>query len=133
MLGPYELPSNRLSREMYDNLVMPWEVHPPVTAFPRSHHTRREWNRGGRLDDGETDFFDGSEGESLRGLGNSLGTASMVTQWRNANPGLVGTENDCVESTIRNIARAMDLKDDDMDKPTLRLGSATSLLLFRRA
>jgi hypothetical protein len=131
MLAPYESPSNRLSRNMYDELTMPWDLSPPVVAFSPEQHERREWNRNGVLSEGEADFFGGSEVSTLKELGESLGTSSMVTRWRDANPTLVGTEDDCVEVTMKRIALALGADDSKMAK--LKTGGATSVLAFRRA
>jgi hypothetical protein len=117
---------------MYDNLTMPWEVEPSVTAFPREGFTRYEWNRNGILKDGEADFFGGSTEVTLDELRNKLGTASMVTRWREANSGIAGTERDCVEVTMKEIASAMGLSGVETGKLKLKIGSATTLLIFTR-
>ena len=131
ILGPFEGPPVKLSRNMYENLTMPWDVLQPIVAFPRTSYTRLEWNRSGKLEDGETDFFGGGDDMSLKELGEALGTASMVTEWRKANPDLAGTERDCVKMTIARMVKAMG-GNGDGDELRLRAGSATTLLLFRR-
>jgi trans-aconitate 3-methyltransferase len=60
VLGPYETHSNRLSRNMYDQLIMPWDT--ATTGFSPKHSKRLEWNRNGKLEVDEVDFFGGSEG-----------------------------------------------------------------------
>lgn len=142
LLAPYELPPNRISRDMYDNLILPWQVDHETTngekslveAFPESDFVRLEWDRDGILSDGE-DFFLASNSENrgettLNDLGAGLGTASMVTRWREANPELVGTERDCVREMCAEIRRVMGVGDDK--NPTLRVGSSVVLLLFKR-
>ena len=132
MLGPFELPSNHLSRTMYDTLPMPWSLDPPVKEFPPADFMRKEWNRDGKLESGAAEFFE-SEGErSLEELANSLDTASMVTRWREAYPGLARTDKDCVAMTMRRIADAMGADKDDLAGIRLKLGSATALLLFNK-
>ncbi|KAH8657868.1 S-adenosyl-L-methionine-dependent methyltransferase [Xylariales sp. PMI_506] len=131
ILGPYELPQNRLSRNMYDDLVMPW-FDQPTPEFPESSFVRREWNRDGKLEPGETDFFGGSSEISLQQLAESLQTASMVTRWREANPELTGTDQDCVTVGIRAVASAMGLGEGDFDQGRIKVGSSTVLLLFKR-
>jgi hypothetical protein len=74
VLAPFELPPNRLSRDMYDNLPLPWNVTPPVTAFSESDFVRYEWDCNGN------EFFGQSEEVSLDDLGRTLPTASMVTR-----------------------------------------------------
>jgi hypothetical protein len=131
ILGPYELPSVKISREMYDNLTMPWDLEYPLKVFPQSSYVRSEWNRNGKLEANESDFFHKSE-ISLRALGESLGTASMVTEWRKANPEAIRAGNDCVEMTVRKVAAALGSPNGDIDDLRLRAGSATTLLMFRR-
>lgn len=117
---------------MYDNLTMPWEIEITNAAFPRGGFVRYEWNRNGIIEEGESDFFGGSQEITLDELRGSLGTASMVTQWREANPGIAGTEDDCVELTIQKIAQAMGFGGVDAGTQKLQIGRATTLMMFTR-
>ncbi|PWY78018.1 S-adenosyl-L-methionine-dependent methyltransferase, partial [Aspergillus sclerotioniger CBS 115572] len=126
-LGPYELPPNRISRDMYDNLPLPWDVEPAVSAFPQTDFVRHEWDRDGVLTNGEDFFFDGGE-DTVQELEKGFDTASMVTRWREDNPHLVGTEEDCVRVAMREVREASGLKADEK----LRTGSSTVLLFFKR-
>ncbi|KAL1983787.1 hypothetical protein VTN96DRAFT_9873 [Rasamsonia emersonii] len=126
-LEPYMLPPNRLTRDMYDHLPLPWNVDPPVPAFPESEFVRHEWNRDGVLTDGE-DFFCGSREVSLEVLERVLGTGSMVTRWRDAHPELAHTDEDCVVKTIRRVREALGPESGDK----IRAGVATVILLFKR-
>ncbi|KAF2670978.1 S-adenosyl-L-methionine-dependent methyltransferase [Microthyrium microscopicum] len=130
ILGEHELESNKLSRNMYDKLTLPWQVDVP--EFPQETFQRHEWNRDGKLDVGETYFFGGSEYDTLEKLAQSLGTASMVTRWRTANAHSAGTDADCVTLTMANIAKAMGNDSEDFGKTKIRTGSSTTLLLFTR-
>ncbi|KAF3762337.1 hypothetical protein M406DRAFT_72349 [Cryphonectria parasitica EP155] len=129
ILGPFEGPALHLSRTMYDTLPLPWSIEPPVAAFSAGNFVRKEWNRGGKLEDGAVDFFAGGREQSLDELAQGLDTASMVTRWRQAHPDCVGTEEDCVRVTVRRIAEVVGKDQADI---RLKLGSATALLLFRR-
>jgi trans-aconitate 3-methyltransferase len=131
-LGPFESAGVKLSRNMYDSLDMPWNVKPPVVEFSEKNHLRHEWNRNGKLLPGEDDFFDGTTQHTLNELTDMLGSTSMVTNWRKANPSLVGTDQDCVEVTVKKIAKALGDEDGDRDKMSFRTGCALSLLLFSR-
>jgi hypothetical protein len=132
ILGPYELSGNNISRKMYANLVMPWSINPPISAFPESSFVRREWNRDGKLGLGEDDFFGGASETTLEQLEQSLGTASMVTRWREAHPHLVGTESDCVLLTMKAVATAMGRSESKFGEVKIKVGSSTTLLLFQR-
>lgn len=127
---------------MYDDLVLPWQAtDPTMTAkgnlgevFPESDFVRLEWDRNGTLSDG-SDFFLSSNSEkkgetTLNDLAGGLGTASMVTRWREANPELVGTDRDCVKEMCAEIRRAMGVSMDE--NPTLKVAGSVVLLLFKR-
>lgn len=128
---------------MYDNLILPWQIdnhdgnqsgHAASLAFPESDFVRHEWDRDGVLSNGQ-DFFladgapngDESGATTLDDLEDRLGTASMVTRWREAHPDLAGTERDCVKEMGAEIRRAM-----GDENPKFKTGSAVVLLLFKR-
>jgi hypothetical protein len=124
-LAPYELPGNRLSMEMYDNLPLPWSVLPPVEAFPQSDYVKHDYDREGVLSDG-VDFFGGGSFTTLDEESKSLSTASMVTRWRAANPELVGTDKDVVRVFIRELKEALGGQD------WILRGTGTAILLFKK-
>jgi trans-aconitate 3-methyltransferase len=132
VLAPYELPPNRLSRDMYDNLILPWDIENTLaSAFPESDFVRQEWDRDGILSNGKEFFLDGEDGSEsetpLDSLEASLGTASMVTRWREAHPDLAGTEKDCVKEMTAEIRKAI-----GEDNPKFKVHSSAVLLLFKR-
>ncbi|CAF0758150.1 unnamed protein product [Adineta steineri] len=110
---------------MYDKLVLPWDVMPPITAFSSSDFVRYEWDRDGILSNGST-FFGQSDETSLDELERGLATSSMVTRWRNANPDLAGTDKDCVRDTMKKLKEALN------GQETFIQGSGTVLLLFKK-
>ena len=124
-LAPYETSSLRLSRDMYDNLPLPWEMKPAIAAFPQEQFIRYEWDRDGVLTDG-MDFLGGREEISLERLEKGMATASMVTRWRAANPELVGTENDVVRRLVKDLRVALGGQESFVG------GSSTALLLFKK-
>ena len=125
VLAPFELPANRLSRDMYDNLPLPWHLVHPVTAFARSDFVRHEWDRDGILGD-SNEFFGQSTKCSLDDLERILSTSSMVTRWRNANSALAGTEKDCVRETMKQLREALH------GQETFVQGVGTVILLFKK-
>ncbi|OKL60834.1 hypothetical protein UA08_03753 [Talaromyces atroroseus] len=135
VLAPYELPPNRLSRDMYDNLVLPWHLaddgNSLASAFPESDFVRQEWDRNGILSNGQEFFLadkDDSKGETtLDSLEASLGTASMVTRWREAHTDLAGTDKDCVKEMADEIRIAI-----GEQNPRFKVGNSVTLLLFKR-
>ena len=125
-LAPYETPANRISRDMYDNLLLPWNVTPPIAVFPESKFVKHEYDREGVLSNGES-FFGGGSLANLGQVEKGLATASMVTRWRAAHPDLVGTDKDVVTKVVRDLRDAL-----GGDVEVLR-GSGTAILLFKRA
>ena len=124
-LGPYELPGNRLSRDLYDDLLLPWNCNPPVDGFSKSEFTRLEWDRDGKLSDPEH-FFLGDKVTTIEKMQKQLGTSSLVTRWREAHPQLAGTEQDVVVKMAREMREVMGGEE-------LVYGSSCALLLFKKA
>lgn len=131
ILAPHALPGIHLSRTLYASLPLPWTLPTPISAFPQSHFLRQEWDRDGVLSNGDG-FFGGVEEQTLAQLAKGLDTASMVTRWRGANPGLAGTEADCVRESIRGIAETMGKRGVPLEEVRIRTGGAVVLLLFKR-
>lgn len=125
-LAPYELPGNRLSMNMYDDLPLPWNVSPPVMDFPQSKYVKHAYDREGVLSSG-VDFFNGGTVTSLDKLEKGLSTASMVTRWRAANPELAGTDKDAVKVFVREVREALGGQD------WLLTGSGTAILLIKKS
>ena len=125
VLRPYEIPGNRLARDMYDKLTLPWQVPSPVSSFPESSFVRHDFDRNGVLSNGE-DFFGGDQPMKLTQIEEGLLTSSMVTRWRAAHPELVGTEKDCVKSLVAELREALDGREE------VRAGAATVVLLFKK-
>lgn len=126
ILAPYELVPNRLSREMYDTLPLPWTIEHPVTDFSREDFARKEWDRDGMLSNGET-FFGGGKPTPVDVFLKVLGTASMVTRWREAHPELVGTPEDVVTVFGERFREALGPGVD-----SLVLGMGTVILMFKK-
>jgi hypothetical protein len=125
-LAPYEMPGNRISRDMYDNLPLPWNVSPPVKDFPQLEYVKHDYDREGILSNG-VDFFNGGSVETLDETNKGLSTASMVTRWRAANSELVGTDKDAVKVFVRELREALGGQD------WILRGSGTAILLFKKS
>ena len=127
ILAPFEVKGNRLSRDMYDQLPLPWTCDPFIKDFPETGFERYEWNRDG-VPSNDGTFFCGVEREELDDLAKGLGTASMVTRWREVNRENLenGVVEDCVAMTVRRLKEAMSGRD------WIDGGSATALLIFKK-
>lgn len=123
ILAPYTQPGNILSMNMYDDLARPWSISPPVTQFPESKYVKYDWDRDGKLSDGK-DFFGGGQKSTLEEIEAGMGTASMVTRWKAANPELVGTDKDIVKVFIEDLRQALG------GQEWLDRGSGTAIMLF---
>ena len=146
-LAGLEERGNRVSREMYDGLGLPWEVEGGVEGFSRDDwgYVRREWNREGGLGvagngvvgEVEEEVRELDERiieslyrkESLEELASSLGTASMVTRWREANRERVesGEIEDCVQRMVADLRGILGEQD------WLELGTGAVVLILRKA
>ncbi|KAF7892988.1 uncharacterized protein EAF02_000526 [Botrytis sinoallii] len=130
ILAPYELLPNRLSRDMYDNLPLPWNIpHPiPSSILPQSQFLKLDYDRDGILSNPESDdFFFGGREVTLKQAEKSLETASMVTRWREAHPEAVGTEKDVLKMHMRELRKAMG------ENESMRTGSSTTIILVKKA
>ena len=152
-LAEVEEMGNRWSREMYDDLPLPWSVStsasaPPTTAFSRepAHPTdpptfyRKEWNRDGlctslpspptpaekKLDDAVIESL--WRDQSLEEIASDLATASMVTRWRERYGAQVekGEREDCVAEMVGRLREVLG------GKGRLRVGTGAVVLLFKR-
>ena len=124
ILAPYELPGNRLARESYDHLLLPWNCSPPIDGFQESGFERLEWDRDGRLSDPEH-FFLGDNVFTLERMQKRLTTASTVTRWREAHPHLAGTEQDVVVKMAREMREIL-------GGEKVIIGQSCVLLLFKK-
>ena len=125
-LAPYELPGNRLARDMYRDLPLPWDVDPTQTAFPRELFVRDEFDRDGIPSNKETgEFFCGTIELTPKQLGEKLAVSSMVTRWGEANPDLVGTDQDVVKLAIKELKEALG------EQESLRIGYGFAILMFQ--
>lgn len=126
-LARFEVARNILSRTLYHDLTLPWQLSQPHPAFKEVEYVRHEWDRDGVLSDGD-DFYGGSLVISLETLERGYDTSSTVTRWREANPKLAYGPNDCVKRTISQLREAAGLE----AKGTIRGSTSTALLLFKR-
>lgn len=128
-LAPYELPANRLSRDLYDNLILPWHTEEDKSSgtFPNADFVRLEWNRDG-VPSNDGAFFSGSVEKTVDDIASGLETASMVTRWREDHYG--SPKIDCIKDFTFDVKRALGVSYEE--NPSITVGSSTVLLLFKR-
>lgn len=127
-LFPYFAPGNFTFRNRYRNLMLPWQVQPPVEGFPKSAFERREW-----------DMFDkpflagGDRPLSLDIIESTVSTMSPVTRWREAHPDLVGTEEDTVKRMRRKMEEILQRHGVKPGEERVRMMMDGTLLLFKKS
>lgn len=132
MLGPYMTPGNRLSRDAYDKLPLPWTIADKQIAFDKSSFQRSDWDRGGvpsspPLPDGTPGPFLFGRSASLKEWEAAFSSASAVIRWREANPESAGTAADPLKITAKRLQEAMG------DNEKLVMAPSCSLLLMRKS
>ena len=123
-LAPFEAEGNRICRNHYDDLVLPWQCDPPVEVFSQERFLRKDWDRDG-LTEGAQDFFSPSHDVPIDAMSARLGTASMVIRWREAYPELAHTKDDVVAKGMRELREVS-------GRSKLDFGSSGVLLLFKK-
>lgn len=136
-LGPYTVRGNQLSQNIYDDIDLPWTFEPPIcqAEFAESGLHRKAWNRDGQVDEGEAGgFLSGGQAMSLPDSAKALGTASMVTRWREAHRAQLdrGEIEDCVQETFSKIRRTMEIDEGEENQFQFRTGMATGLVMLKR-
>lgn len=99
-LMPYYEPGNRLSRNRYVDLPLPWTLELPVGEFNKGSLFRKDWGVG------ET-FFMGETEVDFNMFEKIMATASPQTRWRQAHPELAGTDQDVLRILRREIERLL--------------------------
>ncbi|KAK1750326.1 S-adenosyl-L-methionine-dependent methyltransferase [Echria macrotheca] len=131
-LDDYMLPGNRLVRDLYVDLVLPWTAENPIEGFDKESFTRQEWGTDAEGSLPGTEYMAVKMALDLDGLEKVLGTASPVIRWREAHPELVGTEEDVVRRMRREIEAVF--RDEGVDEKDQKLdgGIAATLLMLKR-
>ncbi|KAJ6144217.1 hypothetical protein N7470_008112 [Penicillium chermesinum] len=88
------LPGNRLTRDGYKSLALPWTLDTPVKDFDESTFFRRDWTV-------DEQFLERQRAVNMDQLEKILGVGSPVTRWREAHPHAIGTEEDVVRKGRR--------------------------------
>ncbi|KAI9671413.1 MAG: hypothetical protein M1831_004322 [Alyxoria varia] len=97
-----------------------------------------EWKSSDKVGRGEVDtapdFLGGSQDMSLKELGDTLGTGSMVVRWREDDAN--AEREDCVWRAMREIARVLvgkEASDGFLENTRIRVGSSWVVMMFTRA
>ncbi|KAF2475303.1 S-adenosyl-L-methionine-dependent methyltransferase [Lindgomyces ingoldianus] len=131
VLKDYMVLGNRLSRDLYVDLHLPWALPTPVSEFDEGTFLRKEWGTGRDPELGDQ-FFAHQAPVDLDTLELVLGTTSPVTRWREAHPDAVGTERDAVRMIRREIERALHDAGVEEGKEMVKGGVKGVLLMVKR-
>ena len=134
-IEPYELEGNRLCRELYKNLVMPWDVDEArqkelgIDVFPKYEYVYKTWNEGGKLEPDLEGGWMRRETNKWAIIKYALGTASPVTRYREKNKEALekGEMEDCVDRLVKDLREVL-----GQDKEVVDGGMSTSLVMLKK-
>ncbi|EXJ72609.1 uncharacterized protein A1O5_03755 [Cladophialophora psammophila CBS 110553] len=143
VLSPYELPGNRLARELYVNLGMPWEcleridgtdqeLKDLLNEFDEKQFVRIQSDRDGRMSsEGAVSEFLRVDFAKIKAL---LGTASPITRWREANKEKVekGEVEDILEMVVRRTKEIIEEVPEGKGRDYIESGSGMVVLVVKR-
>ena len=99
---------------------------PPVTGFSKTGFTKHTWDRDGKTTPGD-EFFLGNQTVTIDRLMKLYETTSLMARWRQANPSLVGSENDILVKTAKSLREVL-----GNGREELVVGVGCALLLFKK-
>jgi len=131
LLKDFFIEGNRITRNLYTNLALPWTLSPPVKEFEEATFLRKEWGTDNKSEPSD-EFLAHQEPVDLDRFERILGTSSPVIRWREANLDKVGTELDVVRIIRNNIERLLHEAGVEKGKEMLRGGVKGVLLVVKR-
>ncbi|KIX93388.1 uncharacterized protein Z520_10807 [Fonsecaea multimorphosa CBS 102226] len=144
VLAPYELPGNRLAREMYVNLGLPWEcldrlddsgdqeLKTLLKEFDEKEFERIESDRDGRLSNGLA--FTEFRRVDFAKLKPMMSTASPITRWREANKEKVerGEVEDVLDLLVRKTKEIIEEVPEGKGRDYVENGSRMVILVVKK-
>lgn len=131
LLDDYMAPGNRLTRDLYVDLPLPWSLGNPVLEFDEATFFRKEFDTGSASELGDQ-FYAGQQSVDLDTMEKVLGTMSPVTRWREAHPIAVDTERDIVRILRREIERLLHEAGVEKGSELLEGGVGGVLLMVKK-
>ena len=127
--GAHAVKGNHIIHDQYRDLELPWQVDPPVSAFPQEKFIRKEWDYDDDFDDRD-DFLGGSKHVTIKQIEAVLATSSQFISWRRTHPNVAGTDEDILVRSMKILREAAGMGPDE--NGSLPLGTSLTLLLFRK-
>ena len=125
-LEDYREPGNVIVQNSYRDLLMPWDMEPPVPEFGQSGFWRKDWPAG-------EPFYVGEGEMDLDRFEKVMGSGSSVTRWRQAHPDAAGTEQDVVRMLRRDMERLLHEAGVEKGEETLRGAMQGVVLMFKKS
>lgn len=146
ILSPFEKPGNRMARELYDGLPLPWTVDPSavpadtaeaMNQFDQERSMMRQFNKDGKPENDE--LLKENKGYmkyarfELEQAKLMFGTASPVTRWRQAHREKLekGEIEDCVDYMIRRTREELDQTPEGKGRTWIEAGVAFVLIVIK--
>ncbi|KAG5758891.1 hypothetical protein H9Q72_012974 [Fusarium xylarioides] len=129
-LRQYYKQGNTLTRDLYVDLPLPWNIETPIAEFDKDSFFRQEWNksRGGS----ETEGLGTGKDLTPEEFEKLIGTSSPVTRWREANIDKARTEEDVVRKARRRIESLLHEAGVKPGEELLRGQTALVLLMVKK-
>lgn len=137
-LLPYYEPGNRLARDLYVDLPLPWTVSSPADgAFPKSLYVRKTFGLDADEAEGQVKGEELHAGPAdqwldLDTVEKMFATVSPVARWREANPEKVGTEADVVKKIRSALEKGLWEAGVEKGKERIRPGGNGVLLMLKK-
>lgn len=121
VLGDYYLPGNRMVKDAYVDLPLPWTISQHEQSFDATTFQRKEWN----ADEEDNLFEEMYQIYTLQQVASALATNSAVTRWREAHAGQ--QVDDCLDVVVGKIKELLEGHEEQ-----IRWGGSIVLLLFKK-
>lgn len=144
ILDPFETPGNKICRDLYRDLPMPWtieaegEIKQALDTYDRGPSVRREFNADGQPDPdpmfAETNGWMQYRHAQVGMLSKGFGTASQVTRWRAAHKEQLekGEIEDCVTRMLRLTRERMGMPEEGFDEQIIGCGVSEVLIVVKK-
>ncbi|KIW78368.1 hypothetical protein Z517_08203 [Fonsecaea pedrosoi CBS 271.37] len=144
VLAPYEQPGNKLARELYINLGLPWECLDRIDGadqelktllkeFDETRFERIESDRDGRIASDGTAFSEYRKVDfaTIKAM---LGTASPITRWREAHKEKLekGEVEDVMDMMIRKMKEILEEVPEGKGRDYIDGGSGMVILVVKK-
>lgn len=124
MLPHYE-PGNRIVRNQYLDLPLPWDLEHPVLEFDKNSFVRKQWTVN-------ESFFEGETEATLDIWEKMMETSSPRTRWRQANPDVADTERDPLKILRKELERLLHETGVEPGKEKVKGIALGVLLMFKK-